>query len=98
MKPVSKEVLKTTANSLMFDMTDAEYDDLLSDFALLCEQMKIFDEIEGLDDAEMMVFPFEVTNSFLREDDVTSMISKTDALKNCEDVEDGQVRLPRVVK
>ena len=57
MKPVSKEVLKTTANSLMFDMTDAEYDDLLSDFALLCEQMKIFDEIEGLDDAEMMVFP-----------------------------------------
>ena len=98
MKPVSKEVLKSTANSLMFDMTDAEYDDLLSDFALLCEQMKIFDEIEGLDEAEMMVFPFEVTNSFLREDDVTSTISKTDALKNCEDVEDGQVRLPRVVK
>ena len=65
---------------------------------MLCEQMKIFDEIEGLDEAEMMVFPFEVTNSFLREDDVTSTISKSDALKNCEDVEDGQVRLPRVVK
>ena len=98
MKKVTKDVLKATANSLMFDMSDAEYEQLLKDFSMLTEQMKIFDQIEGLDDVPGMVFPYDVTNDYLREDIPSTPLNRDDVLKNCKDVKDGQVRLPRVVK
>lgn len=98
MKKVSKEILKLTANKLMFDMSDDEYSDLVIEFENLIKHMELIGEIEGVDDAEPMNFPFDVTSSTLRED-VPSIENKQDELfKNSQDVVDGQIRLPKVVK
>ena len=98
MKTVTKEVLKTTANKLMFDMSDEQYDNLVKEFDILIKQMNLIGEIEGVDAAEPMTFPFEVTNDYLREDIATAPENKEEILKNASDVVDGQVRLPKVVK
>ena len=98
MKTVTKEVLKTTANKLMFDMSDEQYDNLVKEFDILIKQMNLIGEIEGVDTAEPMTFPFEVTNDYLREDVATAPESRDEILKNADDVVDGQVRLPKVVK
>ena len=98
MKKVSIEILKNTANRLMFDMTDEEYEKLLNQFDVIIKQMELIGEIPGVDEAEPMVFPFDVTNSYLREDISSEPISRDDALKNCENVKDGQISLPKVVK
>ena len=98
MKTVTKEVLKTTANKLMFDMSDEQYDNLVKEFDILIKQMNLIGEIEGVDTAEPMTFPFEATNDYLREDIATAPESKEEILKNASDVVDGQVRLPKVVK
>ena len=45
MKTVTKEVLKTTANKLMFDMSDEQYDHLVSEFDILIKQMNLIVEI-----------------------------------------------------
>ena len=98
MKEVNKEVLKTAANKLMFDMSEEQYDNLLKEFDTIISQMNLIGDIEGVDEAEPMTFPFDVTNTYLREDIASTPLNRDEALKNAKDVVDGQIRLPRVVK
>ncbi len=98
MKEVNKETLKTAANKLMFDMSDEQYDNLLNEFDVILKQMELIGDIEGVDDATPMTFPFDVTSTFLREDEATAPEDRDVVLRNAKDVVDGQIRLPRVVK
>ena len=98
MKKISKEVLQLTADKLMFDLTDEQYERLEKEFEVLIKHMNIIGEIEGVDDAEPMSFPFDVTNSYLREDVAERPLDRKEALKNAQDVVDGQISVPKVVK
>ena len=98
MKEVNKETLKTAANKLMFDMSDEQYDNLLNEFDVILKQMELIGDIEGVDDASPMTFPFDVTSTYLREDKATAPEDRDVVLRNAKDVVDGQIRLPRVVK
>ena len=98
MKKVDKETLKLAAQHLMFEMSDEEYESLLADFDSIISKMKILGEIEGIDDVEPMTFPFDVTNSYLREDIAGEPLTREDARKNAKDSHNGMIGLPRVVK
>ena len=91
------KLLKECANNLMFDMSDEQYDVLLSEFDVITQQMSLLGEIEGLENVEPMTFPYEIYTDFLREDEPLESISKEDALRNAKDVVDGQIKLPKVV-
>ena len=97
MEKINKDVLKKVANNLMFDMTDEEYETLLTEFDVLVKQFELMSEIDGLEEVTPMSFPFEETNDYLREDIPDSPLNREDALKNAKDVVDGQIRLPKVV-
>ena len=97
MEPINKEILKTAASKLMLDLSDSQCDKLLVEFSKFQKQLDYISEIPNVDDAEPMVFPFDVVNSYLREDVVEEPLTQEEALKNSSDVENGQVRLPRVV-
>lgn len=97
MKPVTKEILKESANKLMFDLSDEQLDTLLNEFDVILKQMDLIGDINGVDDAEPMTFPFEVTVDYLREDEANNQLSREEALKNSGDVVEGQIRLPKVV-
>ena len=97
MKNVNKELLSQAAKSLMFEMNDKELDTLVEEFNVILKQMELIGKIKGVDEASPMTFPFDVTNSVLREDEPTAPLSQDDALKNASDVVDGQIRLPKVV-
>ncbi len=97
MKPVSKEVLKTAASKMMFEMDDNQYDQLIKEMNIFLEQVDLIGDIPHIDEVTPMTFPFEVINSYLREDEVEEPLSQEEALKNASDVKDGQIRLPKVV-
>lgn len=97
MRTVDKKILKGIANNLMFDMEEEQYETLLEEFDTVMKQMELISEIKGVDQAEPMVFPFNVTTSFLREDVPTTPLDSEEALKNASDVIEGQIRLPKVV-
>lgn len=97
MKPINKDVLKTAANKLMFDMDENHYETLLKEFSTILKQLELMGDIPHIDDVEPMTFPFEVTTSYLREDVVQKPLDRDEALKNASDVVDGQIRLPKVV-
>ena len=98
MKEVTKEILKNTAKTLMFEISDEECELLFKEFDIIIKQMELIGEIDGVDQAERMTFPFEVSNSVLREDEPTTPLSKDDVLKNAPEVVNGQIKLPKVVK
>ncbi len=97
MKKVDKNVLKESANKIMFDLSDKELDTLLDEFAIITKQMALIGDIEGVDDAQPMTFPFDVSNDVLREDIPSEGLAREEALKNASDVVEGQIRLPKVV-
>ncbi len=99
MKKVDKEVLKDCANRLLFDMKDEEYDVLLNEFEVITSQLKLMDDIEGIDNITPMSFPYVDENfSLLREDNEgEEILSKEDMLKNAKEVKEGQIKLPKVV-
>lgn len=92
-----KALLKKCANNLLFDMSDEQYELLEKEFDTLTRQMQVLGEIEGLDKVRPMTFPFDVRTSFLREDIPEESLSKEDILRNAKDVQDGQIKLPKVV-
>lgn len=97
METLDKSLLKKLANQLMFDVSDEEITELQKEFDKLSEQMELLDKIDT-DGVEEMVYPFEEPTTFLREDEVDSIISKEDALVNAKRVKDDYVLVPKVVK
>ena len=97
MKKVTKEVLDESANKLMFKLSDEEVNRLLKEFDIILKHMELIGKIPGVDEATPMTFPFDVSNSYLREDVATEPVKKDELLKNASDVVDGQIRLPKVV-
>ena len=97
MKKVNKDVLKEAASNLMLDLSDDECEALLNEFDTIQKQMEFISKIDGIDDVEPMSFPFDVTNEYLREDVPSAPVNRDTLLKNASDVENGQIRLPKVV-
>ena len=98
MKKVTKELLQESAKKLMFTLSDEELEKLVKEFDIIQQQMELIGEIPGVDDVEPMTFPFDVTSNFLREDETTIPENREEILKNAKDVQDGQIRLPKVVR
>lgn len=100
MKEVNKEILKDAANRLMFDMKDEEYDTLLKEFEIIIKQLKLMDDIEGIENVEPMSFPYiDESFSLLRNDEAVkeTLVKKEEMLNNAKETKDGQVKLPKVV-
>ena len=93
----NKDILKKCANNLLFDMSDSQYELLEKEFDVLIKQMEVLGEIEGLENVTPMTFPFDVSTSLLREDIPEESLTKEEILRNAKDVQDGQIKLPKVV-
>lgn len=96
MKEINKELLQNCAHRLMFDMTDEQYELLEKEFKIILKQMELID-VNDVDELTPMTFPFDVTVTYLRDDDVIETIDTQEALMNAKDVVENQIRLPKVV-
>ena len=72
------------------------YELLEKEFEIILKQMELIGA-NDVDDYSPMVFPFDVTVTYLRDDDVVETISTEEALSNAKDVVENQIRLPKVV-
>lgn len=97
MKEINKEILKKAANSLMFDMSDEQYDELLEEFNIVLMQLDAIAKVEGVDEAIPMTFPFDNSITYLRKDIAGAPLSQREALKNASDTLLGQIKLPKVI-
>ena len=98
MKPLSKETLQRAASKLFFKIDDSEIEVLLKEFDVINKQINILSSLPNVDNVEPMTFPFEIENSFMREDEIEKPLKQEEVLKNAKEVEDGQIILPKVVR
>lgn len=98
MKEYNINVLKDAANRLLLDMSESEYETLLSEFDIVTKQMKAIGDNKSIDQYEPMVFPFEVFTTELREDVAEQPLSREEAIRNSQRKVGGQIKLPKVVQ
>ena len=96
MKEVTLELLKQCANNLLFDMDQEQYQTLLEEFATLFKQMELIGKIKDIDSVTPLTFPYPC-QSYLREDIEGETLTLEETLKNAKEVEDNQIKLPKVV-
>ncbi len=97
MEQMDKAYIQKLANQLMFDLNDEEILELQEEFVTLQKQIALLEQIDT-EGVEEMIYPFEAETSFLREDEVSHVISREDALRNAKAVMAGHVHVPKVVK
>lgn len=95
---MNKETLVMLANKLMFTMEDSEYDTLLDEFDAMIKQMDLIGKIEGIENVEPMVYPFELNDVCLRDDEVSEELEIDEILTNSGSTLYNQVKLPKVVE
>ena len=95
---MDKETLVMLANKLMFTMEDSEYDTLLEEFDIMIKQMDLIGMIDGIENVEPMVYPFELNDVVLREDMVMDELEIDEILMNSGSHLYNQVKLPKVVE
>jgi aspartyl-tRNA(Asn)/glutamyl-tRNA(Gln) amidotransferase subunit C len=88
---------KRLAHQLMFDLSDAEAEDIVKEFDTLGRQLTLLDAVDT-EGVEPMVYPFEEETSFIRADEVSNVISQDEALANVDKKLEGHFVLPKVVK
>ena len=98
MKEYNIDVLKDAANRLLLDMSESEYETLLSEFDIVTKQMKPLDDNKELDKIEPMVYPFEIFTTEMREDVAEQPLTREEALRNSQRKVGGQIKLPKVVQ
>ena len=98
MKEYNIDVLKDAANRLLLDMSESEYETLLSEFDIVTKQMKPLGDNKELDKLEPMVYPFEVFTTEMREDIAEQPLTREEALRNSQRKVGGQIKLPKVVQ
>ena len=97
-KTISIERLKKLALSLKFDMDEDYYVQLHKDFETLLQQMDFINQNINTDGVENMDFPFEVINTYLRDDEVIEEYPREEILKNAKEVEANQIKVLKVVE
>ena len=95
---MNKETLVMLANKLMFTMDDSEYNTLLDEFDIILRQMDLIGKIDGISNVEPMVYPFELSDVSLREDEVSEELDIDEILQNSGSNLYNQVKLPKVVE
>ena len=97
MEKFTKEIVDDLADKLLIGLTDEENQMVLDEFAYIDQNIDLINEIPDIKDVEPMTHCLDDFVCELREDEVEESISIDDALKNCDDYIDTEIKVPKVV-
>ena len=97
MEKFTKEIVDDLADKLLIGLTDEENQMVLDEFAYIDQNIDLINEIPNIKEVEPMTHCLDDFVCELREDEVDESISIDDALKNCDDYIDTEIKVPKVV-
>lgn len=94
---MTKELINELAKDIMIKLTDEEIQQILETENTIVQR---FEEVKKIntDNVEPLHYPFDVENSYLREDDDSSKISQEIILKNAPSTDGDYITITKVVK
>ena len=97
MEKFTKEIVDELADKLLIGLTDKENQMVLNEFDYIDQNIDIINSIPNIKEVEPMTHCLDNFTCELREDEVEESISIDDALKNCDDYIDTEIKVPKVV-
>ena len=92
----TEKMLKDLARKTMFDVSMEEMNLLLKEYNVFMRHVKALEAIDT-QGVEPLAFPYEEEIYFLREDEVGHTLEKEEVLSNAPSIQDGQIKVPKVV-
>ena len=98
MAKFTREMVTDYADKLLIGLTDDETKMVLDEFEVIDKNIDLINKIPNISDVEPMTHCLDRTIDFLREDEIEDSIDIDDILSNSDDVQDDQVKVPKVVE
>ena len=95
---IDRQTLLEAASKSMLKLTDEQLSILSKDFEVILQQMDLISKIQGVDDVQPMIFPFDIYSDDLRDDICSLPLTADEALRNAPKIKDNQVELPKVIE
>ncbi len=92
----NEEVINHLADNLLIGLDPVENKLILEEFNYIEDSINLINEIPGIDEAEPMTHPFPVAVS-LSEDIPQKSLAIEDILKNAQEIEGREIKIPKVV-
>ena len=97
MEKFTKELVDSYADKLLIGLTEEENKMVLDEFEVIDKNCDIVNKIPGIDKVEPMTHCLDNFIYELREDEIVTSDSIEDLLSNCDQVNDREVEVPKVV-
>ena len=97
MEKFTKEIVDNLADKLLIGLTEEENKMVLDEFAYIDRNIDLINDIPNIKNVEPMTHCLDDFVCELREDEIEESISIDDALKNCDDYIDTEIKVPKVV-
>ncbi len=94
----TKEMVDDYADKLLIGLTDEENKMVLDEFNIIDKDIAKVMKIDNIENVEPMTHTLDDFECELREDIIEDSISIDDALANCDDYINDEVRVPKVVE
>lgn len=92
---INKDIIKQLSETIMIDLTEKEIEDSLSELSVLDNQINHLKSIDT-SGIEPMIFPFEESVNYLRDDEESHVLSIQEVLLNAPDKEDQFFKVAKV--
>lgn len=93
----NEELIDDLAGKLMIGLSRQENAMVLKEFQFIKENMELINKFADIENVEIMSHPYDLYLSLLREDKPNESISFKDALRNCDDIEGREIKVPKTV-
>lgn len=97
MSKFTKKMVDSYAGKLLIGLTPEENELVLREFDIIDANMQIIENMPNISDVTPMTHALDDFEFVLREDEAEESIPIEDLLKNCDDYEDREIEVPKVV-
>ena len=94
----TSELVDELANKLLIGLSKEENDLVLREFELIDKSMQVIANMKNIENVEPMTHALDDTEIILREDTAEESVPIEDLLANCDNYEDREIVVPRVVQ
>lgn len=97
MSTFTKEMVEEYADKLLIGLTEEESDMVLSEFDTIDKNISFINTIPNIEQVEPMSFCLDDFEVDLREDEIEESIKIEELLQNCDEVNDREIEVTKVV-
>ncbi len=98
MNKFTKEMVEDYADKLLIGLTDEESEMVLNEFETIDKNIDIINTIPNIEQVEPMSFCLDDSEVDLREDEIEESIKIEELLQNCDEVNDREIEVTKVVE